>query len=99
MIILLFFFCFLSHNKEYVIPYYSKAYRSLFRCTIYIKKAKYLLKKKSLMHFIKKALKYEELHQMLLADIIEICRERNLPTEGTKSQLISDLLFWVKVCI
>jgi hypothetical protein len=36
---------------------------------------------------------------MLLADIIEICRERNLPTEGTKSQLISDLLFWVKVCI
>ncbi|KAG0735487.1 hypothetical protein G6F62_011049 [Rhizopus arrhizus] len=31
---------------------------------------------------------------MLLADIIEICRERNLPTEGTKSQLISDLLFW-----
>lgn len=51
------------------------------------------------MHFIKKALKYEELHQMLLADIIEICRERNLPTEGTKSQLISDLLFWVKVCI
>ncbi|CAO3663834.1 unnamed protein product [Rhizopus microsporus] len=39
-------------------------------------------------------LRYEELNQMLLADIIEICRERNLPTEGTKSQLISDLLFW-----
>jgi hypothetical protein len=33
---------------------------------------------------------------MSLADIIEICRERNLPTEGKKSQLISDLLFWVK---
>ncbi|ORE07501.1 kinase-like protein [Rhizopus microsporus var. microsporus] len=40
------------------------------------------------------SLRYEELNQMLLADIIEICRERNLPTEGTKSQLISDLLFW-----
>lgn len=33
---------------------------------------------------------------MSLADIIDICRERNLPTEGEKSQLISDLLFWVK---
>lgn len=32
---------------------------------------------------------------MSLADIIDICRERNLPTEGKKSQLISDLLFWV----
>jgi hypothetical protein len=32
---------------------------------------------------------------MVLADIIDICRERNLPTEGTKSQLISDLIFWV----
>ncbi|KAL9545686.1 hypothetical protein PS6_008097 [Mucor atramentarius] len=31
---------------------------------------------------------------MSLADIIDICRERNLPTEGKKSQLISDLLFW-----
>ncbi|CAO3702828.1 unnamed protein product [Rhizopus stolonifer] len=37
---------------------------------------------------------YEELNQMLLADIIELCHKRNLPTEGTKSQLISDILFW-----
>lgn len=40
-------------------------------------------------------LESDELNEMPLADIIEICRERNLPTEGTKSQLISDLLFWV----
>ncbi|KAI8889246.1 kinase-like protein [Backusella circina FSU 941] len=39
-------------------------------------------------------IKPEELNEMVLADIIDICRERNLPTEGTKSQLISDLLFW-----
>ncbi|KAG2203466.1 hypothetical protein INT47_008193 [Mucor saturninus] len=39
-------------------------------------------------------LQYEELNDMSLADIIDICRERNLPTEGKKSQLISDLLFW-----
>ncbi|KAI9366386.1 kinase-like domain-containing protein [Pilaira anomala] len=39
-------------------------------------------------------LRYEELNEMSLADIIDICRERNLPTEGEKSQLISDLLFW-----
>ncbi|CAO3612429.1 unnamed protein product [Mucor hiemalis] len=39
-------------------------------------------------------LESDELNEMPLADIIEICRDRNLPTEGTKSQLISDLLFW-----
>ncbi|CAO3643129.1 unnamed protein product [Mucor fragilis] len=39
-------------------------------------------------------LEYDQLNEMSLADIIDICRERNLPTEGKKSQLISDLLFW-----
>ncbi|GAA5795432.1 hypothetical protein HPULCUR_000789 [Helicostylum pulchrum] len=39
-------------------------------------------------------LRVEELKEMSLAEIIEICQERNLPTEGDKSQLISDLLFW-----
>lgn len=45
---------------------------------------------------LKKYLRLEELNKMSLAEIIEICRERNLPTDENKAQLISDLLFWVK---
>ncbi|KAI9487809.1 MAG: kinase-like domain-containing protein [Benjaminiella poitrasii] len=39
-------------------------------------------------------LEFDQLNEMSLADIIDICRERNLPTEGEKTQLISDLLYW-----
>ncbi|KAL0077249.1 kinase-like domain-containing protein [Phycomyces blakesleeanus] len=31
---------------------------------------------------------------MLLAEVIEFCQERGLPTEGTKSELISNIMFW-----
>ncbi|KAI8388347.1 kinase-like domain-containing protein [Radiomyces spectabilis] len=31
---------------------------------------------------------------MVLADLIEFCQERGLPTEGTKAELIDNLLFW-----
>ncbi|KAI9013988.1 kinase-like domain-containing protein [Phycomyces nitens] len=31
---------------------------------------------------------------MVLAEVIEFCQERGLPTEGTKSELISNIMFW-----
>ncbi|KAI8989261.1 kinase-like domain-containing protein [Pilobolus umbonatus] len=37
-------------------------------------------------------MKSEQLHNMPLAEIIDICRERNLSTEGSKSELIIHLL-------
>ncbi|GAA5810942.1 hypothetical protein MFLAVUS_004370 [Mucor flavus] len=46
------------------------------------------------LEVLKKYLRLEELNKMSLAEIIEICRERNLPTDENKAQLISDLLFW-----
>ncbi|KAI8343435.1 kinase-like domain-containing protein [Chlamydoabsidia padenii] len=36
----------------------------------------------------------DDLNKLLLADLIEFCQERGLPTEGTKAQLINLLLFW-----
>ncbi|ORZ25630.1 kinase-like domain-containing protein [Absidia repens] len=36
----------------------------------------------------------EDLNKLLLADLIEFCQERGLPTEGTKAQLIGLLLYW-----
>ncbi|KAF7728128.1 hypothetical protein EC973_006643 [Apophysomyces ossiformis] len=36
----------------------------------------------------------EALDKMLLADIIEYCQERGLSTEGTKQDLIQDLIYW-----
>ncbi|KAI9303304.1 kinase-like domain-containing protein [Cunninghamella echinulata] len=40
------------------------------------------------------AMSEEDLNRMLLADLIEYCQERGLPTEGTKPQLINLLLCW-----
>ncbi|OBZ83832.1 hypothetical protein A0J61_08116 [Choanephora cucurbitarum] len=37
---------------------------------------------------------YDQLEAMSLAEIIDLCKERGLPTDGNKSQLMSDLLFW-----
>ncbi|KAG0171300.1 hypothetical protein DFQ28_010791 [Apophysomyces sp. BC1034] len=36
----------------------------------------------------------DTLDKMLLADIIEYCQERGLSTEGSKADLIQDLIYW-----